>query len=352
MVICASGVLASTTVATAAPMVPQAIDEVGTAEVGIPVCSAPSDIDCLESVVIVRRGVRIPARLLQESAWGMSQWTYTSPTQGNVELSVLSRLMPLGVIQSWGGQVPGARIQVDRKPDWQHPSHGPEGIDCSTGVVEDCTVAGPAMPPDEAVEVALRMSWLRPLNVAVHGHDVSYRQETIPGGHKFVLSAEENLSAIVTSPPGTPMNKLTSDYWMPDLYFIIDHAGTSTADSAYDPRCASHGAPVTAHNASWAGQPYWNPGDQSFNFGIQSAHYAPSGSLYEGTFEAKFPVAWLRCQASLAHLSLNGFIVQVLNENGEEQAATTVFRQRKGQVTVRAAGFHFSSPTIKLARPK
>lgn len=326
------------------------IPQYGTEEVGLPTCQDPLDRDCLAAVTVISDRTRIKPELLSESPDGTVLWRYTRDDNLVVTFRTFARMTPLGVIQSWGGQIPGVRVFVDREPTPAFPRLEAYEVDCGTGVQADCVAFGPAFPEADAIEIDLRLSWLRPLNIAMSGREIFFRKKSITNGNLYTLRAKEALVAVVTNSQELDVDLWTTSYWQPDLIFVLDHAGNSSSDSAYDPRCAPKGAPVTASNSASAGQPYWDNSSKSLNFGVLHAHYAPDGSVNRGRFEAKFPIQWLRCQSGKRNLKISGFIVQVLNEDGVEQAATTSLSQRRGLVTVRALDFHYSSPTIRLVK--
>lgn len=327
---------------------PRLINEFGDSAVAVPLCDEDTDLDCVDAVTIVRGTTRISPTLAGNLGFGTNRWAYQGPTGEQVNVLVRVTLTPVGVIQSWGGQVPGILVSIDREPAPGQTGPGIDQVDCTTGRPSDCIVNGPALPASDAVEVRLRMSWLKPLNVASSGNGLFFRQRKLTNGSDFTLRARESLLPVIEGQESTPPGAWRSVAWRPDLRFVIDHAGRDASESAYDPRCANFGAPATASNAQAAGQPYWDSSSRSLNFGILGVHRAPDGSLYRGVFEAMFPIAWLRCQSGESGLRLNGFVVQVLAEDGVEQAATTSLRQRNGIVTVRALNFHYSSPTVRI----
>lgn len=324
----------------------------------IPMCPDAVDLDCLESVSVIRDGVRLPLTFIKEDppeqsvSTGRSWWSYPGPEGETVTFFVNTSVVPVGARLPWGTQQPGVIIAVFRSADDDHPMRGWADLDCTTGRPEDCTVGHPALPSGDAVEIVLRMSWLKPLSGGASGRDLFYRKEAIAGGHRFTLRARQNLRAVVSNYQNAPVEEWTSPAWDADLHFIIDHAGKDRTESAYDPRCALHGAPIGASNAWAAGQPYWDPVEKSLNFNILGPHLGPDGRLYRGHFELRFPIAWLRCQVNDPRLRLNGFVVQVIDEDGEEQVATTSLKQRRGQVTLLAYNFHYSSPTVRMVKAK
>jgi hypothetical protein len=70
-----------------------------------------------------------------------------------------------------------------------------------------------------------------------------------------------------------------------------------------------------------------------------------------GAFHTKFPKAWLDCRFPNNTLSsATKITVQVVNQDGKPQVATTSHSIRNGFVEIKAYGFHFSSPKILAKR--
>ena len=335
----------SAPVASAAPLV---IPPDGTREVRIPMCVERADMDCIESVSVVRAAQRIRPQLVSSGFGIPTLWSYPSQDSGEVTFSLDAHLKPTGVVESWGGRVPGARFWVRRQSDARNPFRTEANLDCTTGIPADCTIGHPPLPDGDRIEIAYRSSWIRPLNVAVRGRDLKYRTKSIDGGTLFVLSASQDRVPRVVEPNGTPIDQWTADAWISELAFIIDHAGSSSLDSAYDPKCAPMGAPVAGQNSTAAGRPFWDQSSNSLNFNIYAPHRGPDGGIYRGLFQAQIPMSWLRCESGRSDLRANGFTISVVSEDGEEQVATTALRVRNRTLYVQAFGFHYSAPTVQL----
>lgn len=325
----------------------------GNVEVPIPLCQIPQDLDCIQSVTVIRGEKRLTARLVDGGKGSQSLWSYPGPQRETVTFAIHSFLKPTGVVEAWGGRIPGARFFIERQGDANAPFREESDVDCSTGDRAACTFGDPPLPEDDRIEIAFRASWIRTLNVAVRGRDLSYDKQSIAGGTLFTMSASQDLLPRVQPVEGVPIDEWKATAWDASLSFIIDHAGTSGADSAYDPRCAKAGAPVAGHNAPAAGRPSWNNLTNSLNFAIAAPHLGPDGSVYRGYFQAKIPMAWLRCESGRTDLRASGFTIRVLSENGEEQAATTALKVVNRTLYVQAFGFHYSSPMVQLvSKPK
>jgi hypothetical protein len=332
------------------------IDEWGTHFAGVPVCDKSDDLDCIESVRVKTGGKWVAAKLT-EVVWtrhrdpmrGLmesveSSWIYESATEGEVPIRVDSTIQPRGA--TFGGKPAvdhGLFVNILRLPDDQHRIPKLEDLDCSLGVYDRCLL-NLQLPSRDYFEVTVRTSWLRNNGVAIMGKDPNIVERPIRGGTQWNLAAFQALRSYPRkgqwSDPTMPALG-----WMPELGFIVNNAGDSAEDSAWDPRCAEFGAPWSVGGA---GRLHWVKSKRTFDFELHAPHLDPFGQPLKGDFTAEIPIAWLRCFAGKsvkpAYLS-----VSVVDEGGEEQAATTSIRVRKDTVFARATGFHFSSPTIQVS---
>ena len=309
-------------------------------EILFPVCATVEQLDCLESIRVFREGVELPVDFVSERpAEASSSWVYPDTDGGDVKLEA----------QFFAWIPPGLWITVAREPDEEHPYRPYESLDCSSGNKLDCVEGFPPLPEGDRVQMTVRTSWLRFMGAGIQGHDIGFSRRPYPGGERFVISGRQNLLVMPQSFEG-PVDSWVARSFEARLYAVLAHAGSGKGDEAYDPRCLDKGAPVSGINAPNAGQPSWQESTQSLQFGVFAPHLGPDGKRYVGNFEAKFPLAWLRCQANKPRLNIGGFEVQVWNEDGEEQAATTSLRVRKGVVSIVATNFHYSSPRIVLTK--
>jgi hypothetical protein len=235
-------------------------------------------------------------------------------------------------------------ITVSRQIDDDHPFTIVDDLDCQTGVVDDCILGTPRLPLDDFFQVIVRTSWLRDNQAYVAGLDMAIDRKGITGGNRWTFGARQTLV-----PRPAKWDEVTPALgWIASLHFGVDHAGDGVHDSAWDPRCADYGAPWKSTNAAGSGRLRWNKASQSLEFQVFSPHLNPHGKPYVGDFTAFIPMAWLKCYSGKnikpAYLS-----VQVISEDGVEQAATTSVRVRSGVVHVRATGFTFSRPSIRLS---
>jgi len=315
----------------------------------LPLCLTSEDLDCIEAVRVIRNGRELPVTRESDTS-APRTWSYPDVNGDLIRFDLQPFMTPLGFkradpVMPYRADV---YVGIDRLADSRAPWNEPSEVDCTTGVLADCVMYEPPFPASDRFEVDLRTSWLRPLMIGTAGSDFRTRWERIEGGHRFRLSATQMLMPVVDPlsswPPPPDWDR--SRGWDGRLYFIVDHAADQPGMSAYDTRCSDKGFPNIARNAPVGGRPEWQ--GNSLNFSSIGPHYAPDGSLLRGDFQAEIPIAWLRCRSGLAKLRPAMLSVEVTNEKGEEQVATTSLRACNGIRHVNAFDVHYSSRTVRL----
>lgn len=337
---------------------PHVVDEWGKRLVGLASCKTPRDLDCVEGLRVRTGGKWITPTLVREEIQdtyddglgpgtaGLLDWEYDSAAGERVGLSLAAVMSPRGTTRFGKDALDhGVLLSIIRQPDESHPWFSdPRDLDCTTGNVDTCLLHGVRLPRNDVVEVTARTSWLRNNGVSIFGLDPYVGSRLISGGARWTISARQ----VLVPQPRKWDETTPAEGWVPRLSFQIDHAGDGLHDSAFDPRCADFGAPWSTPNSAGAGRLRWREGQNSLDFQVFSAHLDPHGKPYRGDFTAGIPLKWLNCIAE-KKLRPAYLAVEVISEDGKEQVATTSVRVRRGTVYVRAVGFTFSRPIIRLS---
>ena len=207
----------------------------------------------------------------------------------------------------------------------------------------------------QTLNLVMRTSWLKPLNLALSASHASFVDEKIPGGHRWSLTLSNSLThQYQTNASGTWASKVEGGWVAPadvsfdEINFVIDHAGINDDLSPYPVNpCIALGYTGSASNSSAAGQPYWD--GNSLAFAIEAPHLTPQNELNHGYFQFWATTAYLDCMwpgNSLSHST--SFTVSVVEADGVQRVETAGASVKNGMFHLWVDDFHYSSPTIKV----
>jgi hypothetical protein len=327
---------------TSAVSAENSVDESVKAMVAMQKCASVTQMDCIEKVTVehadgTSKEVKLNfGNLRNESNMGVSRYEYQTITL-NYEFG------------KSGGPTRSTDVLVNLKTQW---------IDIPTGGIQVPGFNIMFMNAQNLFETdtfvfVIRASWLKPQNVALYGKNAIFKEEKIPGGKRFTLGGskltqalfdDSNKYALLYKPEG---DLLKADRVQEVMYFIIDHAA-KYSQSAYSTQCADSGYPVASSNASSAGQPKLK-GPNEIEYSIAAPHFKPDGTLFTGYFQADLNTKYLECVWPGNEISKSTeFSISVVNNEGVAQVATTAVSFKNNIISVKAFGFHYSAPTIKL----
>jgi len=338
---------------------PHRIAEWGERMVAMPACKGSNDSDCIEPLLVRSGGTWQTARLIdvqrvhqhhtgfEPGFSGILTWQYESTVEGLVTVDMHTVMYPRGVTYRGADYLfHGFDIHVARRVDEANPDPlAGVTFDCDLGTLRNCLL-GPRLPDGDLFEVSVRTSWVKNNGASIDGRDPYFKHRKRAGTDVWTFGARQGYMS-VPRPGHFSNDSMPSAGWQPYLHFLLAHAGDGVHDSAFDPRCAAHGAPWQSALTWGEGRLKWVKSQRTLDFEIHAPHLDPHGRPLRGEFTAEIPLDWLRCFAGKkvrpALLS-----VSVTTEDGVDQVATTSLRVLGDVVRVRAYGFHFSSPTIRL----
>ena len=96
-----------------------------------------------------------------------------------------------------------------------------------------------------------------------------------------------------------------------------------------------------------AGPPAFDKESQNLNYKVLSPHYTSTGEIAKGTYDLILSSSVARCIYGFTTAPIQANLT-ILSEDGSPQVATQVINERNGWLTLSAAGFTYSSPTIKV----
>ena len=327
---------------TSAVSAENSVDESVKAMVAMQKCTSETQMDCIEKVTVehadgTSKEVKLNfGNLRNELNMGVSRYEYQTITLAYE-------------YEKSGGPIKTTDIYVNLKTQWIDIPAGGMQLPGFNVMFHN---AQNLFETDTFVFV-IRASWLKPQNVALYGKNAVFKEEKIPGGKRFTLGGSKltqalfddtNKYALLYKPEG---EFLKADKVQEVMYFIIDHAA-NFSQSAYPTQCADSGYPVASSNASSAGQPKLK-GPNEIEYSIAAPHFKPDGTLFTGYFQADLNTKYLECVWPGNEISKSTeFAISVVNNEGVAQVATTAVSFKNNIISVKAFGFHYSAPTIKL----
>ena len=105
---------------------------------------------------------------------------------------------------------------------------------------------------------------------------------------------------------------------------------------------------VTTNSTTYlAGPPTFNKTEGVLTYKVSSPHFSPDESVFRGTYNLALRSDVARCIYKFTSAPISASI-EVVNENGSEQVATTSMVEKNGWIYLSASGFTYSSPTLKV----
>ena len=320
----------------------KSIDESVKALIAMQLCQDNKQMDCIEKVTVTHSDGTSKDVKMQFGALN------NSPTGGATRYENQSIELNYEYEKS-GGPIKTTEIEAILKTQW---------IDLPTGGLQVPGFAVYFKNPSELFDTdvftfVIRTSWLKPQNVALYAKNAIFKEEKIDGGKRFTFGGskltqiyfdDSSKYQLLYKPEG---ELLKADGIRESITLLLDHAA-KYSKSAYPTECADFGYPVSSSNASSAGQPRLKSPNE-IEYSIASPHFMPDGTVFRGYFQAELNTKYLECIWPNNQISKSTqFSISVVNEAGVRQVATTGVSFINNIISVRAFGFHYSAPTIKI----
>jgi hypothetical protein len=108
-----------------------------------------------------------------------------------------------------------------------------------------------------------------------------------------------------------------------------------------------NGIVTTNATAYTSGAPFFNEKYQSLDYKVASPHFDANGNVNVGHYNLQINSEVARCLYGFTSAPISA-TVSVISSNGENQVATTTLKESNGWIYLRAAGFTYSSPTVRV----
>ena len=299
-------------------------------------CASASELDCIEAVSVTIGGKKIVAK-----ETGFEPKSPRPKIGGNID-NVGDVLFSYQV----GSETRVIRIDATLET----PEHK---YDLTSKAGRLWTELNAGADNDKVWAIAIRTSWLKPLDAALYANNANFSDQPVKGGRKFTFTGSaQTVSGYTDAFDLKQKLEALADYDTQSFYFVIDHAANDD-NSFYSVECADSGYAVTASNATVAGIPLWNEDRKSLDFNVAAPHRNTQGLLNEGYFKLWVSKNYADCRWPENNLSSAPYItVSVLDAGGNPEWAITQVTNSGGKIAFSASGFHYSSPTIALKASK
>jgi len=208
------------------------------------------------------------------------------------------------------------------------------------------------------VRFAFRTSWLRPMNVQMKALESDYTYKKISGGTQWTMEGKGTTYSTYWASTNEELNSkkngdAKADFDGTIFDFYIHHAGNTQQESYWDPKCSDKGFSVQSHNTNETGDPVWDSVNETLFFSIFAPHFKMNGDLNTGYFKYWTSHEFMDCKYPNNTLTKSPkLIIEILNEDGTQNVATTAVTNKDGILYFYASGFHFSSPRILIKADK
>jgi hypothetical protein len=96
-----------------------------------------------------------------------------------------------------------------------------------------------------------------------------------------------------------------------------------------------------------AGPPVFDKSTQNLNYKVLSPHFTSKDEIAKGTYDLILSSKVARCIYGFTSAPIKADLT-ILSEDGSPQVATQIINEKNGWLTLSAAGFTYSSPTISV----
>jgi hypothetical protein len=205
------------------------------------------------------------------------------------------------------------------------------------------------------LSIVVRTSWLKPQNVQLVAEEANFTEKKLNNATEWTFEGSKtqvyNYSNWREAAKTNFMAK--ADVEMTSLRFFIHHVGINDNSSFFPIACADKGYTVQSWNSEAAGTPFWDKSTDSLNFGVIAPHLKVNGERNTGFFILWAHEEFIECRwPENTLIGASKITVEVLNPDGTQQIAVTSVKQANKTLYFSAAGFHYSSPTIRVKASK
>ena len=106
---------------------------------------------------------------------------------------------------------------------------------------------------------------------------------------------------------------------------------------------------VTTNSTTYtATPPIYNEQTGTLDYKVASPHLLPDGKVFQGKYNLYIDSKVARCIYKFSSAPISASVSITSSDGGQQSVATTVVKETSGWLHLSAAGFTFSSPTLKV----
>jgi hypothetical protein len=106
---------------------------------------------------------------------------------------------------------------------------------------------------------------------------------------------------------------------------------------------------VTTNSTTYtATPPIYNEQTGTLDYKVASPHYLADGKVFQGKYNLYIDSKVARCIYKFSNAPISASVSVTTSDGGQQSVATTVVNETNGWLHLSAAGFTFSSPTLKV----
>jgi hypothetical protein len=289
------------------------------------VCASDSQLDCVESVAAQLNGSWVLGTPTDSLVGNSRTWNIPGVVNlnGSTQVSVTHKVNYTGNLL--------LQTQINAVP-----------VNGSSGDLDQNS-----LPLGVKFRVVVRTSWVVPTHVSGKSTETKVTveklatsgasriaMEGIPTVHMIVLD-----NSTITSPTGKGANDVRA-------------LGMTVSDGRFYPvkkECVEKSTIMTSENGY--GHPLPTYADGKFDLKLQSPHFRTDGvTEHIGVYEAFIPTDMAECLWAEPISSTDVFAASVFETAGEAKPATTTVTVTSEGVVIKASGFTYSSPTIRVSK--
>jgi hypothetical protein len=289
------------------------------------VCVTAVQLDCVESIAAQLNGTWVLGTATESLVGDSRTWNIPGVVNlnGSTQVSVTHKVNYTGNLL--------LQTQINAVP-----------VNGSSGDLDQNS-----LPLGVKFRAVVRTSWVLPTHVSGKSTETKVTveklatsgasriaMEGIPTVHMIVLD-----NSTITSPTGKGANDVRA-------------LGMTVSDGRFYPvkkECVEKSTIMTSENGY--GHPLPTYADGKFDLKLQSPHFRTDGvTEHIGVYEAFIPTDMAQCLWAEPISSTDVFAASVFETAGEAKPATTTVTVTSEGVVIKASGFTYSSPTIRVSK--